>query len=309
MGGVQARKISIDGTPVPWLVGLASCDSAPSVFYNRGLEKHKITDTRVWAITPTLDKPHEYTIQSRSTKRCLAADLTHSRYLTAAVLIPCNNTSPSQRWVFDKGINTVTSITNVAVGKALAVSNSSLFSSMHGKDEYYVSNSAYGENSLVLVTPYDQPDCAHRNCQNYDPSQMWYFSPTEGLLRHSTYFASINHRDVGQGYTLTPKVPTWRHSCLAHVLSARNYGTISGTTEVWGGPLSNNSFVLGLVNRGPNTTVIEANWEMFEIADLTNDATFEIRDLWNHKSIGKKTGGFSAQIDTHDIGIFKLTPV
>lgn len=306
--GVQARKLSIDGKPLPWLVGVTSCDYAPSKFYNRGFEKYEITDTRAWATKPTPDNPKEYTIQSLSTKRCLAADLMKSDHLSAVVLLPCNNTSPSQRWIFDKGINTVTSITNVAIDQALAISNSSLFSKIHIKDKYSVTDTSYGENGLVFIPPYDQSECTHRDCQNYDPSQMWYFSPTEGLLRHSTYTASINHHDIGDGYVLTNKVPTWRHGCLSHVLSTRNFGTITGTVEVWGGPLSDNSFVIGLVNRGMKATTIEANWEMFEMKGITKDSSFVVTNLWNNTSLGKKTGGFSAQVGSHDIEIFKLYP-
>merc|ERR1719397_307252 len=222
------------------------------------------------------------------------------------VLLPCNSTLMTQRWIFDKGSTTVTSITNVAIGKALAVSNSTLFASMHGKDQYSVSDVSYGSNGLVLMTPYDQKDCTSRNCQNYDPSQMWYFSPTEGLLRHSTYWASMNHKNDGEGYTLTPKVPTWRHSCLAHVLSTRNAGTIAGTVEVWGGLLSNSALVAALVNRGGTTANIEVRWTMFEMEGITSNTTFEVRDLWKHNSLGKKKGGFNVQVDTHDIAIFKL---
>ena len=60
----------------------------------------------------------------------------------------------------------------------------------------------------MLVTPYDQDGCESRDCQNYDASQMWYWSAGDGLLRHSLYVASINHMPPGQGggYTLTTKV-------------------------------------------------------------------------------------------------------
>jgi hypothetical protein len=47
--------------------------------------------------------------------------------------------------------------------------------------------------------------------------------------------ASINHKNDGHGYSLTNKVPTFRHHCLSHVLSVANEGTINGDTEVWGG--------------------------------------------------------------------------
>ena len=77
-----------------------------------------------------------------------------------------------------------------------------------------------------------------RDCQDYDETQKWFWSPTDGRLRHATFTASINHAVDGAGYALTKKVPTWRHHCLAHVLSVDNSGTPSGHVEVWGGPLA-----------------------------------------------------------------------
>jgi hypothetical protein len=29
---------------------------------------------------------------------------------------------------------------------------------------------------------------------------MWYHDPTSGKIRHSLYVASMNHREVGEGY-------------------------------------------------------------------------------------------------------------
>merc|ERR1712217_951448 len=158
-------------------------------------------------------------------------------------------------------------------------------------DALQVSDSAYGDDALVLVKPFDQEGCANRDCQNYDPTQMWYYSPTEGFLRHATYTASINHKADGDGYTLTRKMPTWRHHCLAHTLSVANMGTASGVTEVWGGPLSNGDFVMALLNRGAANATIHADFAALADggADVADDggASFEVRDLLNGVDIGE----------------------
>lgn len=136
---------------------------------------------------------------------------------------------------------------------------------------------------------------------------MWYFSPTEGMLRHSTYVASINHKNTGYGYTLTDKVPTWQHNCLSHVLSNANFGTASGTLEVWGGPLSNGDAVIALLNRGSSAATIAASWTMLQMTSFTSMATLQVTDLWTGKSLGAITGGFSMQVDAHDLHVYRVT--
>ena len=49
----------------------------------------------------------------------------------AVVLVPCNNSDNNQLWTFDKGPTTITSVTNVGKGQALAVSNTSLYGTQH----------------------------------------------------------------------------------------------------------------------------------------------------------------------------------
>jgi len=63
-------------------------------------------------------------------------------------------------------------------------------------------------------------------------------------------------------------MPTWRHHCLAHVLSNANVGTVNNDTEVWGGPLDGGDFVLALVNRATTggSTLMTAAFEMLEVS-------------------------------------------
>lgn len=325
--GVQARKLVVDGQLLPWLVSLAPCDAAPPTFYSRNTgmaspRSGRGADTRLWSVTPTasagafrLRNRSVHSLKNLATGRCLAlAPGWNSSKLPlnqgAIVLLPCQEGDATQQWHFDKGVHTVTSVTNVAAGLALAVPNSTLAASQHGMDAFQVADAAYGKSPLVLVEPFVQAECNTRDCQDYDPSQMWYFSPTEGLLRHATYTASINHKSEGAGYTLTQKVPTWQHHCLGHALSVANKGTASGSTEVWGGPLSGGAFVLALLNRGPAAATIHADFGALALggADVAREgAQFNVRDVIHGVELGLRIGGIARRVPSHDIAVFRLS--
>merc|ERR1712039_76074 len=157
-----------------------------------------------------------------------------------------------------------------------------------------------------MGTPFDQASCTSRNCQNYDPSQMWFYSPVDKKLRQSTYVASMNHKQIGEGYQLTQKVPTWQHHCLAHVLSVANSGTVAGDTEVWGGPLRD-GFVAALVNRGSSAANITMHYSLFGVVSLKQGTTFSVRSLWDGKKLGDETDSFTVEIPARDLGIFRLS--
>eukprot|EP00041_Stephanoeca_diplocostata_P023777 m.591613 g.591613 ORF g.591613 m.591613 type:complete len:604 (+) comp22381_c0_seq4:1780-3591(+) len=308
--GVQARKLSVAGSTLPWHVGLSSCSGRPDTFYSRAFNATGSNDNRQWTLLETTaGDASVYAIKNEATNRCLTAEFNVTTGASAVVLLPCAVTSAEQQWVFDKGVHTVTSITNVAAKLALAVSNSTLFAKVHDKDDFPVSDVAYGDCGMLLVTPYDQRDCTTRDCQNYDPSQMWYYSASDGLLRQSTYTASVNHRadGDGRGYTLTQKVPTWQHHCLAHVLSVDNLGTFSGDTEVWGGPLSDGDMVMAFVNRGPTDADITATFSMLEMPGISASSSFTVKELWTGVDLGTKTAGFAFTVGATDMAIFRLS--
>merc|ERR1711862_775970 len=119
--------------------------------------------------------------------------------------------------------------------------------------------------------------------------------------------ASINHKDMGDGYVLTQKVPTWQHHCLAHVLSAANDGSQHGDTEVWGGPLAHGAYVVAFLNRGSAASTVSMKYSDFEIDSLTDVSVFEVRSLWDGVDLGSKKGGFAFEVPSHDIAIFKLS--
>ena len=111
-------------------------------------------------------------------------------------LLPCNASEPLQRWSFDDGVDTVSSLTSAALGLALAVRNGTLRATVHAPnghtDAFATPDVSYGLPPLALVAPYAQPACAARDCQDYDPTQKWYWSRTDGKLRHALFTASIS---------------------------------------------------------------------------------------------------------------------
>ena len=225
------------------------------------------------------------------------------------VLLPCNASDVDQAFSFGQGLHSPSSLYSVATGGALAVSNSTLHGQTYGKDAFPVPSAAYGDTILQLVQRYDQDGCTSRDCQNYDDTQMWYYDPTEQMLRASTFYASVNHKNDGNGYTLTKKVPTYRHHCLAHVQSVENEGTVAGTTEVWGGPLSGGDYVMAAYNRGTSNATIDVMWGALGVPSVTSATTFDVRDAWaKHTVYTGKAAGFQANVGPHDIQIFRLSP-
>merc|ERR1712232_589396 len=185
---------------------------------------------------------------------------------------------------------------------------------------FQVSDAAFGFGGLVLVDVYDQPDCTSRHCQNYEPSQMWYYSPHDEMLRHSTVTASIQRLDDHD--THTNKMPTWQYHCLAHVLglgetwdstSSKHWpithaGTIAGESEVWGGPLEGGDFVVALLNRGNESATISVRYSMLEISSIGDASIFRIENLWDGFDLGEHMTGFEQVVPSHDIAIFRLRP-
>ena len=113
--GVQARKLVVDGAPLPWLVGLADCAAAPKVFRNRndGFDDTGVDDNRQWSVLPTgvdaNSKVQQYAVKSLSTGRCLSAYGSSAPTPTpgpagvAAVVAPCDAADPDQQWMYSVG--------------------------------------------------------------------------------------------------------------------------------------------------------------------------------------------------------------
>jgi len=78
---------------------------------------------------------------------------------------------------------------------------------------------------------------------------------------------------------------------------------------VWGGPLANGSFVLGLVNRYTAPLSIAAPFEALGVPRVGATTTFAVRDLWKQTPLGTATGKVAALVPAHDIMLLRLFPV
>ena len=107
-------------------------------------------------------------------------------------------------------------------------------------------------------------------------------------------------------------MPTFQHNCLQHALSTQNGGTVAGEQEVWGGPLADGGFVLGLLNRADGVasagTTIRANWTMLEMPSVSDKSVFTVTDVWTGQAVPVVPGanGFAATVGPHDLGVYRL---
>jgi len=79
-----------------------------------------------------------------------------------------------------------------------------------------------------------------------------------------------------------------------------------GDSEIWSGPLSGGAYAVLLLNRGDNSVDITAQWSDF---GLDPSQTADVRDLWQTKDLGVKTGSVSATVPSHGVVMYKITPV
>jgi alpha-galactosidase len=78
-----------------------------------------------------------------------------------------------------------------------------------------------------------------------------------------------------------------------------------GDLEIWARPLADGSRAVVLFNRGTSEQPIKVNWTQLEYpAHLP--AT--VRDLWQHKELGKFSGEFSAPVASHDVVMVTVKP-
>jgi len=79
----------------------------------------------------------------------------------------------------------------------------------------------------------------------------------------------------------------------------------SGDLEVWAKQLADGSRAVILLNRGSVEQEITVNWE-----DLgyPSRVSASVRDLWQHKDVGKFTGKFSAAVASHSVVMVTIRP-
>jgi alpha-galactosidase len=78
-----------------------------------------------------------------------------------------------------------------------------------------------------------------------------------------------------------------------------------GDLEVWVKPLSGGNRAAVLFNRGASDQQITLNWTDL---DLPGHLSANVRDLWQHKDMGKMTGKFSATVPSHGVVMVTVNP-
>ncbi|KAI5082671.1 hypothetical protein GOP47_0002414 [Adiantum capillus-veneris] len=79
----------------------------------------------------------------------------------------------------------------------------------------------------------------------------------------------------------------------------------SGNLEVWAGPLSGKRVAVVLWNKGSSTSLITVQWTDIGLSPSTN---MKPRDLWQKQDLPSHKGSLSAQVVSHGVKMFILTP-
>ena len=87
-----------------------------------------------------------------------------------------------------------------------------------------------------------------------------------------------------------------------HCMAARTVG--QKEIQVWAKPLSGGGVAVGLLNRGPRPTNISLS---FVDIGIPVGSGVHVYDLWDGaKDLGERTGSFSAEVETHGLGLYLL---
>ncbi len=86
--------------------------------------------------------------------------------------------------------------------------------------------------------------------------------------------------------------------------------------EMWVKPLKNNELAICFLNRTGSSKKIDMDWKDFNISDAQSgleihfdNQYFSLRDLWLKKDAGKTDKKLVREIASHEVIVFKLTPV
>ena len=79
-----------------------------------------------------------------------------------------------------------------------------------------------------------------------------------------------------------------------------------GDLEVWSKPLADGGRAVILFNRGKAPAEIAVSWPEL---GLPASVPVEVRDLWAHKSLGAKSGRYSATVPSHGVVMLRLQAV
>ncbi len=76
-----------------------------------------------------------------------------------------------------------------------------------------------------------------------------------------------------------------------------------GSLVIAARPLKDNTWAVGLFNRGDAAAKMSVAW-----SDLGLPDTLNVRDLWAHKDLGKVADQFSADVPSHGVVLIAIKP-
>jgi hypothetical protein len=165
--------------------------------------------------TPAPTPSPKFAILSNETGRCLGIRKYAPNARLAPVLVECNQSDQTQAWTFPNSARRIGAIQSswaAATGAAatvLSVANSTLFGASHKTGEQPLLDAAFGQQLLGLSPYHPEPACDGRDCQDYDPTQSWYWSPSSGTVRLAAAAAN-GYRCYEPGcYHLTSHLPAY----------------------------------------------------------------------------------------------------
>ncbi len=75
--------------------------------------------------------------------------------------------------------------------------------------------------------------------------------------------------------------------------------------EIWAKELSDGKWAICIFSTGEDKLKVRLDWKHFWILK----GSYEVRDLWAKKDLGKTDKNFESEIPSHDVILFKLSPV
>jgi alpha-galactosidase len=78
-----------------------------------------------------------------------------------------------------------------------------------------------------------------------------------------------------------------------------------GDREVWSKPMADGGRAVLLFNRGETPAVVTADWNTL---GLPSTVKMQLRDLWAHKNLGRRSGSYKAEVAPHGVVMVRLKP-
>ena len=304
--GVPARKLVIGGRAPLRHVGLVPCEAAA----NTAPRANVLSGSALlWDARPisAVNGTPAFQLHNRGVDRCLAI-ASYAGVSARPVLQPCDEADLTQAWALPAGAGHLGALLALgANGSALSPANSTIYAALNGYDSTPVPDAAYGLTSLGLVPHLPPAPCDSRGCEDYAPEQTWYWSERTGTIALALMTANHYHCFSGPCEQGTRKLPTYAAHCLAHVLSVAYEGTdptqfSTSLADIWGGPLANGDFVVGLHNRASTAANVSVAFGAFGVPP----GPLCVTDLWTNSSEVLSTS-LSRMLDAHDVAPFRLS--